>query len=677
MRKVLASLGIGLLLLVSGCMAFLQGGGIFNGGGEDELVVVSRFIPHAEPSEFDPWPMFAGARWVYRNATIDFNPEVHPVSLLITEVLANVYCVDRATGTAWECFAVRTTKHPERGKTIYVHRSVDGLFQFSEVLQDHDREFPGFVALRYPLIRDTYWVYNVPRFSEATGDVALWERTRGCGGDRSLLKVGGEGDCAVASEVVLLRVIHDRETVGISSIVDSLLGGYTSVFTQAWKTEVYDGIEEYPDYQWWAREPEYAWLAPDIGPVKRVAGSSAFELTQFVHADEVLGLSLPASGDLERVLREGLVVVQLRGTEPTHPDSVRWVLTENSGLTPEAVADIDSNGNALLTGTYVFRFRAPDLGYTTLRFEREGPSTEDEVTAVSYCIKIGNFNSVPIAADDSFAVPEDTEQLLDVLQNDTDIDAGDRLRIAQLEEPPLHGTAEVTPNGVLYTPDPDYVGADSFRYLVRDLFGATASARVTVRVQDVNDPPSAADDLFEVDEDSPGTALQVLLNDEITPDTDETLRIQEVGPARHGETVISAVGTSVEYTPYENYVGSDNFTYTINDGRGGESVAAVTVEVLNVNDAPTAEDDAYNIPADGPEVSLPVLDNDVEIDPGDWVSVSGFPTRPEHGIVRTDGRHVYYTAQPGYHGEDGFTYRIADLSGETSIARVTLLVGET
>ncbi len=688
MRRTFATLSIGLLLLLSGCMAFLQGGGIFNGGSGDEPIVVSTLIPHAEATTSDPWPLFTGARWVYRNATIDFNPEVHPASLLITEVLANVYCVDRTSGTAWECYAVRTTEHPERGETAYVHRSVDGLFEFSEILQDPDRDFPGFVDLRYPLVRDTYWVYNVPRSADA-GE-ALWDRARGCGGDRSLLRIGGESGCPVSSEVVSLRVLHDRETVGISSVVDSLLGGYTSVFTQAWKTEMYNGISDYPDYEWWTREPEYEWLAPGIGPVKRVAGSSAFELTQFVHVSEVLSLSLPADGGLERVPQDGLVVVQLRGTEPTDPESVRWVLAGNSGLTPAASdeillepdgdrefhSDIDSDGNELSSGTYVFRFRAGDLGYAALRLEREGPAVSDDITTVSYRIKIGDFNSVPLPEDDSFDVREDSQQLLDVLANDTDIDPGDRLRVDHIAEPPEHGATEVTGNGILYTPDPDYVGRDSLRYEVRDLFGATTTARVTVRVLDVNDPPTAVDDLLEVSEDTPANILPVLANDEMAPDTDEVLLIQEVGAARHGSVIISGEGTELEYTPEEDYVGIDSFTYTIEDGRGGESTATVTVQILNTNDLPVAEADAYTLPADGPEVALTVLDNDSEIDPGDRISIAGFPARPEHGSVRTDGRNIYYTVERGYSGEDSFTYRITDLNGATSSAQVTLEVVE-
>ena len=556
-------------------------------------MAVAVCVPHAEPPEFDPWPLFAGARWVYRNATVDFNPEVHPVRLLTAEVLANVYCIDRMTGAAWECFALHTTEHPDRGQTAYVHRTTDSLLQFSSTLQDRDSDFPGFVALRYPVTRDTYWVYNVPRATGATGDTALWDQAQGCSGVRSLLEVGGQGECSVASDVALLRIIHDRETVGMSNVADSLLGGYTAVFTQAWKMEVYNGIEEYPDYHWWAREPEYTWLVPSIGPVKQVARSSVFELTRFVHAEEILHLSVPAEGNLQRVPRNGLVVVQLRGTEPPYADSESWVVAENSGLTPQAVvkpillpdgdrgfhSDIDSNGNALRSGTYVFRFHAAEEGYATLRLEREGPSAEQGI-AVSYRIKIGDFNSAPIAADDSFDVREDTEQALDVLENDTDIDPGDRLHVSQVGEEPLHGTAEATPDGILYTPNADYTGSDAF-------------------------------------------------------------------------------------------------TYAASDGRGGESTATITVQVTNVNDAPIAVDDTFDIPADGPEVALPVLDNDIEIDPGDSISISGFPTRPEHGIVRVDGRNVYYTAQPGYHGEDRFTYRIADLSGETSMARVTLLVGET
>jgi hypothetical protein len=48
---------------------------------------------------------------------------------------------------------------------------------------------------------------------------------------------------------------------------------------------------------------------------------------------------------------------------------------------------------------------------------------------------------------------------------------------------------------------------------------------------------------------------------------------------------------SFSYTPNANYNGSDSFTYTISDGKGGTSTGTVNIGITPVNDAPVAVDD--------------------------------------------------------------------------------------
>ena len=42
-------------------------------------------------------------------------------------------------------------------------------------------------------------------------------------------------------------------------------------------------------------------------------------------------------------------------------------------------------------------------------------------------------------------------------------------------------------------------------------------------------------------------------------------------------------------------VGSDSFTYTIDDGHGGTATATVHMTVTNVNDPPVAQPDAFSM----------------------------------------------------------------------------------
>ena len=57
----------------------------------------------------------------------------------------------------------------------------------------------------------------------------------------------------------------------------------------------------------------------------------------------------------------------------------------------------------------------------------------------------------------------------------------------------------------------------------------------------------------------------------------DPLTITQVGQPGNGSAVTS--GSAVTYTPNAGFVGTDSFTYTISDGRGGTATAAVTVVV--------------------------------------------------------------------------------------------------
>ena len=99
-------------------------------------------------------------------------------------------------------------------------------------------------------------------------------------------------------------------------------------------------------------------------------------------------------------------------------------------------------------------------------------------------------NDPPLAGDDAADTPEDTPVTIAVLGNDSDVE-GDALALVEASAP-THGSARLTDTGeVVYTPEPDFHGTDSFTYVVGDGSGLTARAAVDVTVRPVNDPPLA------------------------------------------------------------------------------------------------------------------------------------------------------------------------------------------
>jgi Ca2+-binding RTX toxin-like protein len=99
-------------------------------------------------------------------------------------------------------------------------------------------------------------------------------------------------------------------------------------------------------------------------------------------------------------------------------------------------------------------------------------------------------------------------------------------------------------------------------------------------VADLLDPPAnrnpvALSDTAETAPNLP-VIIEVLAND-TDPDGD-ALRVGSVVQPAHGATVVNTDG-SVTYTPDDDYVGTDDFSYTVLDDRGGSDTAAVSIVV--------------------------------------------------------------------------------------------------
>ena len=279
-------------------------------------------------------------------------------------------------------------------------------------------------------------------------------------------------------------------------------------------------------------------------------------------------------------------------------------------------------------------------------------------------VTVRPVNDPPLAVDDAADTPEDTPVTISVLGNDSDVE-GDALALVEVSAP-THGTAAVDTGEVVYTPEPDFHGTDSFTYVVGDGSGLTARAAVTVTVLPVNDPPLAGDDAEETPEDTPVT-ISVLGNDS-DPDGD-ALTVMEVSAPTHG-TAVADTG-EVVYTPEPDFHGTDSFTYLVGDGSGLTARAAVDVTVLPVNDPPLAGDDAADTPEDTP-VTISVLGNDSDVE-GDALTVME-ASAPTHGTAVVDTGAVVYTPEPDFHGTDRFTYLVGDGSGLTARAAVTVTV---
>ncbi len=81
-------------------------------------------------------------------------------------------------------------------------------------------------------------------------------------------------------------------------------------------------------------------------------------------------------------------------------------------------------------------------------------------------VTVTPVNDAPVATDDTVNVTKNQAKVIDVRANDTDVD-GNTLTL-QTVTTPGHGTAVIADGKVTYTPATDYVGTDTFTYVISD-----------------------------------------------------------------------------------------------------------------------------------------------------------------------------------------------------------------
>jgi len=198
-------------------------------------------------------------------------------------------------------------------------------------------------------------------------------------------------------------------------------------------------------------------------------------------------------------------------------------------------------------------------------------------------VNIRHQNHAPVAGNDGiYSTNEDTSLTFtgNILSNDNDTDSLDTLTAVKFTDP-AHGTVTLNPTGsFVYTPAPNYYGADSFTYRAFDGLAYSAPATVSIDVVSVNDPPIAASDLYNADQNTALTisAPGVLVNDKDIEGN--ALTAVNVSNPPHGTVTLNPNG-SFTYQPAAGYAGPDTFTYQASDSQTPNSLSNIaTVTIL-------------------------------------------------------------------------------------------------
>lgn len=176
-----------------------------------------------------------------------------------------------------------------------------------------------------------------------------------------------------------------------------------------------------------------------------------------------------------------------------------------------------------------------------------------------------------------------------------------------------------------------------------------------------NSAPVPKDDSFSVTR--PVTSVPVLAND--TDSDKDALTITNVTTPGQGTVRINADGT-LTYTPGPEFSGTDQFTYTLDDGHGGTGSALV--EIFNTTPTLATADLHTRTKA----VSYDLLESVSDPDQDQVHTVTALGT-PEKGTVKLEGSIITYTPGQNYTGLDKFSYTIDDGCGGVTTGLVRVL----
>ena len=326
-------------------------------------------------------------------------------------------------------------------------------------------------------------------------------------------------------------------------------------------------------------------------------------------------------------------------------------------------------------------------------------------------------NGKPIAVDDVLIealVYNSIENSIAVLSNDnfgTDgPNATHSLRLLKGRRSSISankGVITLADDVILYSAPKDFIGADTFQYVITDASGDASTGSVTLTVAGEVIIPGPVADFVSVDQNSVDNLIDVVANDNLGENGFGRMLIMSpfhlTAPTTEGGVInlfdngtpADATDDKILYTPPTGFIGTDTFAYYLEVDGVEYTNGSVTITinlVAPVNGTPTAVDDDVTAPLvyNSKDNEIDVLANDDfgsdgAIDKGlTMVNGTSSNASANGGEIRVERKNtldtmddvILYSAPKDFSGVDTFKYTITDLSGEASTATATITVLE-
>jgi hypothetical protein len=225
-----------------------------------------------------------------------------------------------------------------------------------------------------------------------------------------------------------------------------------------------------------------------------------------------------------------------------------------------------------------------------------------------------------------------------------------------------NGTTNFTQstNKFTYIPSLDYVGSDlvKFQMCYTDTVCVDVVMNLTVEQAGSTVPQTQLS--LSTDQNKPSSVDLAKPNLQVS-------KIDVISQPAHGSLTKDVTGQKITYTPSENFSGEDTFLFSTCYVANGCVTTKVTMKV-QAGEAPkilpVANDDTVSVNQDKPW-EADILANDKDDLDGLTAADISKVTPPQHGtaVINTALGKITYTPQPGFNGDDSFTYTLCNPNG--------------
>jgi hypothetical protein len=289
------------------------------------------------------------------------------------------------------------------------------------------------------------------------------------------------------------------------------------------------------------------------------------------------------------------------------------------------------------TGAYIFKASDDLSGVDSFEFMVIDGDNAAYTSVAVVDVVITPVNDAPRVFGEEIYTVENTPVSITLTANDIDSDITQM--VYQITEKPDDGKVTLTGNQLTYTPDPDYWGDDTIKFVVSDGALTSNEAHILIYVG------VHKADIFTLEDQAVAFSLP-------SHDQTGTLTFAITKEPENGH--LTGVLPDLTYTPNENFNGDDTLEYTING-----TTYQFKIYVRPENDAPVIKDINRTIELqEDTAITLTLIASDVDNKSLEYF-ISESPTQGL--LISTENANSFiYSPYSNFNGQDQVYYQVND-----------------